>query len=332
MQKNYSSGHMKSQTTTFFDLTRPYLEEVELRMRQSAGQRHANLDKAIDHLLSSGGKRIRPIAVILIGKMLGADIDRITVHAAAIEMLHTATLVHDDLIDGSLLRRGFPTLNAQWTSGATVLAGDYIFARAARLAAATDSLVLMDSFARGLMTIVGGEITQLFNQEFVTTHQSYLDRTYAKTASLFEVATEGAAVLSGASEETIEAMKLYGYYNGLAFQIVDDVLDFTGEQSRIGKPVASDLRHGLITLPTLFFLEDRSNGKMLIEKLQKKQIKESELEQIIDEIRSSSAVDRALQQANEFAKTSEAQLELMPDTPERDALYELARYVVNRSA
>ncbi|MGB2895830.1 MAG: polyprenyl synthetase family protein [Anaerolineales bacterium] len=323
---------MKSQTTIFFDLTRPYLEEVELRMRQSAEQHHANLDKAIDHLLSSGGKRIRPVAVILIGKMLGADISRITLHAAAIEMLHTATLVHDDLIDGSKLRRGFPTLNAQWTPGATVLAGDYIFARAARLAAATDSLILMDSFARGLMTIVGGEITQLFNQEFVTTHQSYLDRTYAKTASLFEVATEGAAVLSGASEETIEAMKLYGYYIGLAFQIVDDVLDFTGEQSRIGKPVASDLRHGLITLPTLFFLEDQSNGNLYIERLQKRQIKESELEQIIDDIRSSSAVDRALQQADEFAKTSEAQLKLMPDTPERDALYELARYVVNRSA
>ncbi len=332
MQKNYSSGHMTSQTATFIDLTRPYLEEIELVMRQSAGHHHASLDKAIDHLLSSGGKRIRPIAAILIGLMLDADINRITVHAAAIEMLHTATLVHDDLIDGSLLRRGLPTLNAQWTQGATVLAGDYIFARAARLAAATDSLVLMDSFARGLMTIVGGEITQLFNQEFITTHQSYLDRTYAKTASLFEVATEGAAVLSGASEETVEAMKLYGYYIGLAFQIVDDVLDFTGEQSQIGKPVASDLHQGLITLPTLYFLEDQSNGKMLIERLQKKEVKENELEQIIEDIRSSSAIRRALQQADEFAKTGEAQLELMPDKPERDALYELARYVVNRRA
>ena len=323
---------MTSQTKTFFDLTRPYLEEVELVMRQSAGHHHANLDKAIDLLLSSGGKRIRPIAVILIGMMLDADLDRIMMHAAAIEMLHTATLVHDDLIDGSLLRRGFPTLNAQWTQGATVLAGDYIFARAARLAAATDSLILMDSFARGLMTVVGGEITQLFNQEFITTHQSYLDRTYAKTASLFEVATEGAAVLGGASEASIEAMKLYGYYIGLAFQIVDDVLDFTGEQSRIGKPVASDLRHGLITLPTLFYLDDQSNGKMLIEKLQKKQISDSELEQIIEDIRSSSAINRALHQADEFAKTGEAQLKLMPDKPERDALYELARYVVNRNA
>lgn len=332
MPKTFSSGHMTSQTTTFIDLTRPVLEEVELRMRQSAEINHANLDKAISQLLSSGGKRIRPIATILVGKLLDADIERLTMHAAAIEMLHTATLVHDDLIDGSLLRRGFPTLNAQWTQGATVLAGDYIFARAARLAAATGSLVLIDSFARGLMTIVGGEITQLFNQEFVTTHQSYLDRIYAKTASLFEVATEGAAVLSGSDEETIEAMKLFGYNIGLAFQIVDDVLDFTGEQSRIGKPVASDLRQGLITLPTLFFLEEQSNGKILIEGLQKKQIKENELEQIIDEIRSSSAVERALQQANEFAKTGEAQLELMPDKPERDALYELARYVVNRSA
>src|SRR5450830_616922 len=138
------------------------IQAVEDLMRSQAEGRHPDLKAALDLLLSSGGKRIRPTLTLLVGKMLGADYQRLITLAAAIEMLHTATLVHDDLIDGSLLRRGLPTLNAQWTPGATVLTGDFLFARAAALTSETDSVRVMNVFARTLMIIVNGEINQMF--------------------------------------------------------------------------------------------------------------------------------------------------------------------------
>jgi len=300
-------------------------------MRPDPSEHHPALAEAIDHLLDSGGKRIRPTIVLLIGNMLGADLKRVITHAAAIEMLHTATLVHDDLIDGSLLRRGIPTLNAQWSPGATVLTGDYIFARAAQLAARTESLRLMEAFARTLMTIVNGEITQLFEQEVHDFHQSYYKRIYAKTASLFEVASEGAALLAGCDADAVEAMRSYGYYIGLAFQIVDDVLDFTGDQLEVGKPVGNDLRQGLITLPTVMHFQDLPEGDEWMRRLRRQDVRDEELETLIEEIRQSNAIERSMEEAQQFVEEGEARLEAMPAVPERDALYDLARYVVLRT-
>jgi len=323
---------MKSQTATFLDLTRPYLAEVEACMRPDPSEHHPALAEAIDHLLDSGGKRIRPTIVLLVGNMLGAKPERLITLAAAIEMLHTATLVHDDLIDGSLLRRGIPTLNAQWGPGATVLTGDYIFARAAQLAARTDSLRLMELFAHALMTIVNGEIDQLFDHEVHDFHQSYYKRIYAKTASLFEVACEGAALLSDCDPEYTEAMRSFGYHIGLAFQIVDDVLDFTGDQIEVGKPVANDLRQGLITLPTVLHFQDHPQGDEWLRRLRQQGVHDEELENLIGEIRNSTAIERSIEEAQQFVHDGEARLEGMPAVPERDALYDLARYVVLRTA
>lgn len=321
---------MKPQTATFFDLAQPQLEAVEAQMLLSFDGHHASLDEALSHLLSSGGKRIRPTIAILSGKMLDVEMEHLILHAAAIEMLHTATLVHDDLIDGALLRRGIPTLNARWSPGATVLAGDYIFARAAHLAAQTGSLALMDVFARTLMTIVNGEITQLFDVEPDDLLQSYYDRIYAKTASLFEVSTLGAALIGECDEETIESMRAFGHKIGLAFQIVDDVLDFTGDQESVGKPVGSDLRQGLLTLPTLLYLADRDQDHNLIRSIREQQLKEHEYEELVDAIRSSSAISQALAQAEFFIQQGEDLLNNMPATPERDALMEISRYIVRR--
>ena len=172
---------------------------------------HAELKTALDHLLSSGGKRIRPAVALLTGGMLGADPDRLITLAAAIELLHTATLVHDDLIDGSLLRRGNPTLNAHWTPAATVLTGDFIFARAAKLAAETDSVEVMRLFSETLSTIVNGEITQMFGGRNSVRREDYFKRIYAKTASMFELATAAAAVLSPLYDEVINAVQKYGH-------------------------------------------------------------------------------------------------------------------------
>lgn len=330
MPQTYSVGLMET-TTSFVDLVRLDLIEVEARMRKSPGQHHPSLDTAIDNLLSSGGKRIRPIIVLLTGGMLGADRqDRITL-AAAIELLHTATLVHDDLIDGSKLRRGFPTLNAQWSTGATILTGDYIFARAAHLAAELGSKVLMEIFSRTLMTIVNGEVSQLFSVRSEDVRQYYFDRIYAKTASLFEASTESAAILSGSSDEVVERMKAFGCNIGIAFQIVDDVMDFVSEKEYLGKPVARDLRQGLITLPTIYYLEANPEDADLRDKLERREIEEGEMERLIEAIGASGAIHQALKQAEQIVSDGKVELDSMPKTPEREALIELAHHVIKRT-
>src|SRR4030066_2137031 len=244
---------------TFTTPIEDQIKLVEERMNSQADGHHPAVGAALHHLLSSGGKRIRVIVTLLTGKMLGADSDKLITLAASIESLHTATLVHDDFIDGAMIRRGIPTLNAQWSPAATVLTGDFIFAKAAKLAAQTGSVNVMEIFAQTLATIVNGEITQMFSSKWVVNREDYYRRIYAKTASLFEASTTTAAILSNADEQVKNIENQYGYEIGMAFQIIDDVLDFTSEQTTMGKPVASDLRQGLITLPVLFYLENNQD-------------------------------------------------------------------------
>jgi geranylgeranyl pyrophosphate synthase len=317
-------------TTTFFNPVQDCIPLVEARMREQSNGHHEDLAAALDHLLSSGGKRIRPVVALLTGSMLGADTDLLITLAAAIELLHTATLVHDDLIDGSLLRRGYPTLNAKWSPAATVLTGDFIFARAAKLAAETNSVEVMSLFAQTLATIVNGEITQLFVNHAPINRQDYFDRIYAKTASMFELASTAAAILSQVSEDDQEAMHNYGYEIGMAFQIVDDVLDFTGEQETVGKPVANDLRQGLITLPAIIYLEthpEDPNGHLFgIGNY----FNEERVMGLAKAIRESSAIDKALEEARTFAERGLEALATFPASTERKALEDLANFIVHR--
>jgi geranylgeranyl pyrophosphate synthase len=321
---------MEPTTATFFDLVRDDLPEVEARMRKPPDGLQPRLQAAIEQLLTSGGKRLRPTLVLLSGRMLSAERDSLVNLAAAIEMLHTATLVHDDLIDGSLVRRGFPTLNAQWPAGATVLAGDYVFARAAFLAAQIGSLPLMEQFARTLMVIVQGEVTQLFREGGDDPRQAYFDRIYAKTASLFEMATQGAATLSPVPAETVEAMRRIGFHFGMAFQIVDDALDFVGNEARVGKPVGSDLRHGLLTLPTLCYIESQEAPELLAA-LRAGKLDPTAASDLVEAVRRSGAVEQALAEARRETALAEALLAGMPESAERAALFEAARYIVERT-
>jgi len=328
-----SIGIMETTTVTFFDLIRSELFEVEQKMRVSPGEHNPNLIAALEHILSSGGKRIRPALVLLSAGMLGADREHAITLAASVEMLHTATLVHDDLIDGASLRRGIPTINATLGSGATVLTGDYIFARAAYLAAEIGRQALMKIFARTLMTIVNGEISQMYasssNDDGIP---DYLERIYAKTASLFEVSTEGAAILGDVDEATLSAMKSFGCNIGMAFQIVDDVLDFTANQESLGKPAANDLRQGLLTLPVLCYLSSISNGGELRNQIAEQKFDEDALAEITSAIRSSDAIEQALDQARAFVEAGLAILKNMPANQERRALYELADHIITRNS
>lgn len=299
-------------------------------MRSQADKHHPELGSALKHLLSSGGKRIRPVVSLLTGRMLGADQARVVTLSAAIEMLHTATLVHDDLIDGSLLRRGIATLNAQWSPAATVLTGDFIFASAARLAAETDSISVMRLFSETLATIVSGEITQLFSSHGLASREDYFQRIYAKTASMFELATAASAMLSPVDAEGITQMKNFGYQIGMAFQIVDDILDFTGEQTTVGKPVGNDLRQGLLTLPALYYLENAPDDRTMHAILHGGRYSSADMDALVESIRTSQAIDQSLTEANQFVDQGLSILQELPESIERQALEELACYIVNR--
>jgi geranylgeranyl pyrophosphate synthase len=316
--------------TTFFSSVQDRLLLVEEKIRSRADGHNPTLAAALNHLLTSGGKRIRVVVTLLAGKMVGADPDRLITLAAAIEALHTATLVHDDLIDGALIRRGIPTLNAQWSPSATVLTGDFIFAQAAKLAAETDSIPVMRLFSETLATIVNGEITQLFSSKWTVNRENYYRRIYAKTASLFETASAAAGLLAPVGTDEYELLRQYGYEIGMAFQMVDDILDFTGEQATMGKPVASDLRQGLITLPALYYLETNPEDQIFQEMLKQNFYDEDSIGKLLISIRSSGAIQKSLEEANQAVMRGLLALNKLPDTPERQALQDLAYYIVER--
>jgi geranylgeranyl pyrophosphate synthase len=316
---------------TFLQPIQERLVEVDALMLAQADQHHPDLGAALEHLLYSGGKRIRPAVALLTGSMLGADPKRLITLGASIELLHTATLVHDDLIDGSLLRRGITTLNAQWSPAATVLTGDFIFARAAKLAAETDSVPVMRLFAETLATIVNGEITQLFTSKGLASKEDYLQRIHAKTASMFELSTAAAALLSPVDELLVEEVRLFGYDIGMAFQIVDDVLDFTGEQAMVGKPVGSDLRQGLITLPALYYFESNPDDPDISWVLSGKTYSDERMNRLVSSIRNSEAIERSLNEARTYVDCGLEILSRMAASEERDALVDLSNYIVRRS-
>ncbi len=243
-----ASRLLQPETVSIGELLRPVqadLRRVEEKMLSMRASLFAPLAEAFIDLIGSGGKRLRPALALLTAAAYASrqhplDHERVLALAAAVEMLHTASLVHDDVVDGALLRRGAPTLNAEWSPGSTVLAGNYLFGRAAGFAAETNNMRVIDIFSDTLNIIVNGELEQLSARfELEQKKSRYYRRIYAKTASLFSAATEGAAVLVGAGEEDVQRLKNYGYNFGMAFQIVDDVLDFTGDEGSLGKPAGA---------------------------------------------------------------------------------------------
>jgi len=316
---------------TFFTSVQDQLQFIEGRIREQAGEEHhPDLRSALVHLLSSGGKRIRPTLGLLVGNMLGAPEDKLITLGASVELLHTATLVHDDLIDGALLRRGMPTLNARWSPAATVLTGDFLFARAAKLAAETDHLPLMKLFAETLATIVNGELTQMFSARGVIDRDNYYERIYAKTASLFEMASLAASMVATEDEEMRASMKSFGYEVGMAFQIVDDILDFTGEESAVGKPIGSDLLNGLITLPAIYFAEENPKDEDILS-LPEGGWKDTErVQRLVDDIRHGKAIQQSMDEARQAISRALKSLSDAPISAERESLENLAKFIIDR--
>ncbi|MBM3125091.1 MAG: polyprenyl synthetase family protein [Chloroflexi bacterium] len=315
---------------TFLTPIHQEIKLIEERMRSQAEESHPDLRAALDHLLAAGGKRVRPTLCLLVGNMLGAPLEKLICLGAAVELLHTATLVHDDLIDGALLRRGMPTLNARWSPPATVLTGDFLFARAAKLAAETNHLPLMKLFSETLATIVNGELTQMFGSRGLISRDNYYKRIYAKTASLFEMTSKASAMVSPTDEFTVETMRDFGYQLGMAFQIVDDILDFSGEQSAVGKPLGSDLLNGLITLPAIYFAEHNPEDPDVASLPNGGWTNVENMARLVDNIRASSCTKKAMIEAEGHIERALSMLESLEPCPERDALESLAKYIIDR--
>ena len=314
----------------FLNLVEQDLGKVETLLREHPPEQHEAIGLAVDHLIDGGGKRLRPALALLSARLCEADIDLAVYAAAAAEMLHTATLVHDDLIDGSLIRRGVETLNASWTPAATILTGDYIFARAAYLVAQANSIRLTQRFAETLMVICNGEIRQMFNgQPHHAALLEYERRIYAKTASLIALSAESGAILASAHRKEQEALRTYGERIGTAFQIVDDVLDFVADEETLGKPVGSDLRHGLATLPVLLFLKAEPNHGALRQVLAGNR-SEDMTREAIQAVIASPAIEEALATARQHAHHAKMSLDRFADTPDRTALFDLADFTVDR--
>lgn len=299
-------------------------------MRAQADGLTDDLKAATRIMIAAGGKRIRPALALLVGKLLGGDITRLITLSAAIELLHTATLVHDDLIDGSLLRRGVPTLSARWSPGATILTGDFMFARAAKLAAETGSLEVMKVFAQTLSVIVNGEIEQLFSNRYSPERSDYLNRIYAKTASLFETTALSAAIIGTQDTRIHQSLAQFGYSLGMAFQIIDDIMDFTADSNQLGKPVGNDLRQGIVTLPVLIYRDSHLDNQELSTLLSGECFDEDLVQLLIEKVRNSDAIDNTRAVAEEYIHQAKEILGTLEPGKYNSALSDLAVYITGR--
>ena len=314
---------------TFYRIVQKEIQSVEQLMIDSIQFDRPDVNLLLKNLFTAGGKRIRPNIALLLGKLMDANLEKIIILCAAIEMLHTATLVHDDLIDNSLFRRGNSTLNAIWTPAATVLAGDYLFAIAAEHAANTDSLPVMKMFSQTLSIIVRGEITQFLDKDYSLDLQRYYDRIFAKTASLFKTTSSAVGILVHAESAQQEALDHFGYAIGMAFQIIDDVLDFSGDQKTMGKPIGSDLRNNILTLPALLYFQDQPEDYQLFIKHAAE--KDSMLyDQMVERILAGKTIEQSLSHAKEFITQAIDALNIFTDNQYRAELVNLTQHSLVR--
>ncbi len=333
---------------SIFAPVRPGLARVEAKMKTVEAELFTPLANAFIDLIGSGGKRLRP-AVALMSVQLYRDggeqpvwetDQRVISLSASVEMLHTATLVHDDVIDGALLRRGAPTLNAQWNRGATVLAGDFMFARAANFAAETQSPRVIKIFSDTLEIIVNGELRQLWSRrQFHQCKEEYYERIGAKTASLFRAASEAAGVLAAMDEEDIQRLRTYGHNLGIAFQIVDDILDFTGDEQSLGKPAGSDLLQGTMTLPFFHYVQSLSNPDAALDELEQGYIDSEDdvdawqktVTELALAVKDSAAIEDARREAVAYLVQAKTSLSTFPDSEYLTSLLDLCDFVAQRT-
>jgi octaprenyl-diphosphate synthase len=285
------------------------------------------------YIISGGGKRIRPMIAVLAARALGYNGTAHITAAAFIEFIHTATLLHDDVVDESDMRRGKETANALFGNAASVLVGDFIYTRAFQLMTSLDSLKILRIMSDATNVIAEGEVLQLMNcNDPNTTEQSYMQVIYSKTARLFEAATQCAAIVTEADEKIENAMRDYGRYLGTAFQLVDDVLDYSADQQSLGKNIGDDLAEGKPTLPLLHAMH---NGDPAQQQLIRNVIEQGngrdQLPQVLNAMQQQGSLDYAMQKAREEAQKAVDALAPLTDNEYKQALISLAYLSVDRN-
>ncbi|NOC46258.1 polyprenyl synthetase family protein [Ruegeria sp. HKCCD7559] len=310
------------------------MEAVNGLIRTRMASDHApRIPEVTRHLVEAGGKRLRPMLTLAAARLFGYSGDHHVRLAATVEFIHTATLLHDDVVDESAQRRGRPTANLLWDNKSSVLVGDYLFSRSFQLMVETGSLRVLDILANASATIAEGEVLQMTAATDLSTDESvYLQVVRGKTAALFSAATEVGGVIAGASEEQVKALFDYGDSLGIAFQIADDLLDYQGDSKATGKNVGDDFRERKLTLPVIKAVaqstpEERAFWERTIEKGRQQ---DGDLDQALGLMNKYATLEETRQDALGWANKAKAALDVLPDHDIRSLLRELADYVVSR--
>ncbi len=289
------------------------------------------IDQLGHYIINSGGKRLRPAVVLLSSRVFSYKGDQNINLAAIIEFIHTATLLHDDVVDASLLRRGHATANQRWGNEASVLVGDFVYSRAFQMMVNIDSMRVMKILSETTNTIAEGEVQQLINRhDPETTKESYLDVIRNKTAKLFEAAAQLGAVISDRSDQEEQAMAAYGRHLGTAFQLIDDVFDYNSSPDEMGKNIGDDLAEGKPTLPLLYAMwhGDKKDADIIRDAIENGGLEQ--IDQIKETINSTGAIPYTAKIATEEAELAMNALKGLPQSEYLDALYALARFSVER--
>lgn len=321
---------------SFFQLVAPALAELEQVVFEELQHYDPELVQAASHLMRAGGKRLRPVMVLLSAMACGAPEAQVShahhLLAMAVEVLHTATLIHDDIIDGSSTRRGLPTVNHQWGLRTSVLTGDFLLARSCFYISNIEEVRLNTIFSQMVMDMCNGEIAQLQRRyKSSISLEEYLDQVRSKTALLMAVACQGAAIIQHQPAKIESALYQYGDYVGVAFQIMDDILDFSSADNVLGKSSRNDLIQGQITLPTYYALQHSPYAEELNRLIAGKFESDQELERALEIVLSSDALSRCEKLAENYIAQALEALEALPDLPARQALADLAKFSIQRS-
>ena len=317
-------------------LLAPDMAAVDSLIRTRMESRHApRIPEVTAHLVGAGGKRLRPLLTIAAARLLGYEGAHHQLLAATVEFIHTATLLHDDVVDESRQRRGRPTANLLWDNKTSVLVGDYLFARSFQLMTDTGNMRVLEILSNASAVIAEGEVLQLTAaQDLRTTQDIYLQVVRGKTAALFSAATEVGGVIAGGTEAQVRALHDYGDALGIAFQIVDDILDYSGATETIGKDVGDDFRERKLTLPVIKAVaranaDERAFWQRTIEKGEQR---DGDLDRALAILDRHGAIDAARAEALGWAARGRAALEALPGGEIRDLLAELSDFVVARVA